>query len=72
MDESLLGVIAMPQEEMARSKPSATQATTSKVGQTKGDMAEVSLEVMVMEQGPTSALPTSSATEETIHVEVSR
>jgi hypothetical protein len=64
IDGSWPGVIATPQEETTRSEPS--------VGQTKGDMAEVSLEVMVMEQGPMSMLSTPSATRETVRMEVSR
>jgi hypothetical protein len=43
----------------------------SVVGQTKGDMAKVSLEVMVTEQGPASALPIPSTVRETVLVEAS-
>jgi hypothetical protein len=38
----------------------------------RGDMAEVSLDVTVMEQGSASVLPTPSAVEETVPMEVSR
>jgi hypothetical protein len=45
---------------------------TSEVGWTKEDMAEVSLEVMVMEQGPASALLTPSVARETVPIGVSQ
>jgi hypothetical protein len=71
-DGSRPGVIVKPQEDTTWFEPSAAQATMSEAGQTKGDMAEVSLEVMVMEQGPTLALSTPSATVEIVSVEVSQ
>jgi hypothetical protein len=39
----------MPQEETMQSQLLAAQATAFEAGWTKGDTAEVSLEVMVME-----------------------
>jgi hypothetical protein len=63
IDGSQRGVIVMPQEETTWSKPLAVQAMMSEAGHTEGDMAEVSLEVMVIEQGPASALLTPFALE---------
>jgi hypothetical protein len=71
IDVSRPGVIATPQEETTWSEPLAVQAMVSVVGRTKEDTAEVSLEVMVIEQGPASALPTPSAIGETVPMEVS-
>jgi lipid-binding SYLF domain-containing protein len=71
-DGSRPGMIVKPQEDTTWSEPSAAQATMSKAGRTKGDMAEVSVEVIVMEQGPVSALSTPFATVEIVSVEVSQ
>jgi hypothetical protein len=72
MDGSWLGMITTSEEEIARSEPSAVQAIASEAGRTEEDTTKVSLEVMVMEQGPTSVLPAPSTARETVPMEVSR